>query len=287
MKIYFLQIICDFTDEKHYEGVYATKEKAIEVGKEMLEKLMREHYEEMFEEDKKDKIPNLTHKVLFNLQAIYDFSITEYDPEYYDSFDDISKLPIVENLDAHYTFLADLEPVKIIHSYDDLGKECYISAIYLFNYKGKRKEKKVMMNYEDYINPNAGTKFQKGDIVRINRKNSHWNYHFDDKLHIVTDVPQRKANQKFFKNNYGVIVNHNEFDEGCHVDIFDEDELEIYDGKLPKDSPILFLSKFVKGEIKLSDVLWTDLECGNITLNENKSFRDIPEIREKLGIDED
>ena len=95
-------------------------------------------------------------------------------------------------------------------------------------------------------------------------------------------MPHKKENQKFFHNEYNVIINHNSFDEGCHVDVFDERELELYTGKLSKDSPIVFLSKYFKGEIKLKNISWMDIECGNITLNENKSFRDIPEIMKQL-----
>lgn len=101
-------------------------------------------------------------------------------------------------------------------------------------------------------------------------------------MHVITDIPHKKKNQKFFRNSYYVIVNHNSFDEGCHVDVFDEKELELYTGELPEDSPLIFLSKYFKGEIKLKNVSWMDIECGKVTLNENKSFRDIPEIIEQM-----
>ena len=42
--------------------------------------------------------------------------------------------------------------------------------IYIFNNNGKRIERKVMMDYEDYINPYAGTKFKKGDIVKLKKE---------------------------------------------------------------------------------------------------------------------
>ena len=64
--------------------------------------------------------------------------------------------------------------------------------------------------------------------------------------------------------------------------MFDEKELELYTDKLPNDSPLIFLSKYIKGEIKLKNISWMDIECGKITLNENKSFRDFPEIMEQM-----
>ncbi len=241
----------------------------------MLEKLFRQEYESMFEEN---KAPKISRKKLFELSTLYDFQITEYDPEYVDSLYDLNKLPIVEEYDIHDLYCADLKPVKIQYNYDYNGKEIYISGVYIFNYKGKRREKTIMMNYEDYKDSLAGTKFKKGDIVKIKDNN----YIFNDKLHVITDVPHKMENQKFFHNDYDVILNHNSFDEGCHVAIFDERDLELYTGKLPKDSPITFLSKYFKGEIELKNISWTDIECGHITLNENKSFRDITEIMKQL-----
>lgn len=38
-----------------------------------------------------------------------------------------------------------------------------------------------------------------------------------------------------------------------------------------------------KGEIKLKNIKWSDIECGNITLNENKSFRDVKEIISQIN----
>lgn len=238
----------------------------------------------MFEQDNKNNIPKITREQLFNLKALYNFSITEYEPEYVDKLYDLNNLPIVDDYDIYDSYCAKLNPSKIMHSYDYNGNETYISGIYFFNYKGKRKESTVMMIYEDYNNPLAGTKFKKGDIVKIkDNKNSHFKYSFDDKLHVITDVPHKMDNQEFFRNTYDVIVNHNSYDEGCHVDIFNENELELYTENLPSDSPLIFLSKYVKGEMQLDNISWMDIECGHITLNENKSFRDIPEIMKKLN----
>ena len=249
----------------------------------MVRKIVRKQYDDWFEEDKKVEIPKLTLDQLFTLKAVYDFSVTEFNPKNVDRMDNIENLPKVEEMDIYDLFISDLSPSKIKYTFDYKGNVEYISGIYIFNYKGKKMEHEVMMKYEDYINPNAGTKFKKGDIVKIkDYSSSHFNYEFSDMLHVVTDTPHKKKNQKFFKNQYYVIVNHNCFDEGCHVDIFDENDLELYTNKLPKDSPITFLSKYFKGEINLNNIKWQDIECGRIVLNENKSFRDFPEILKQL-----
>ena len=285
MKIYLLKVECYFDEEEHYENVYSTKDKAIKEGKERLEKIFKKQYKSYFDDDdEKNEIPELTYEQLFKLKAIYDFSIIEYDPQIVDELDRLEKLPIIEEYYKDDLYSAEIEPLKIIHSYDYNGNEIYISGQYAFNYKGQRIERKIMMNYEDYNNPLAGSKFKIGDIVKIKKCNK--NYDFEDKLHVITEIPHKKENQKFFRNSYKVIVNHNSYDEGCHVDVFDENELELYTEKLPEDSPLIFLSKYFKGEIKLENTKWIDIECGNITLNENKSFRDIEEIRKQMEIGE-
>ena len=281
MKIYFLQVKCYLNEERHYENVYSNKEKAMSEGKVWLEKLLREQYKDWFEDDKEVNVPNLTCEQLFKLKAIYDFIITEYDPEEIDKLYDMNNLPVIEDYDIYDLCLAKLEPAKIIYDYDYNGNETHISGVFIFNSKGKRREKTISMYIEDYNNPLAGAKFKIGDIVKIKTSQD---YIFKNKLHVITDLPHKKENQKFFKNMYNVIVNHNEYDEGCHRDIFYENELELYTEKLPNDSPIVFLSKYFKGEIELKNINWSDIESGKITLNENKSFRDFGEIKNKMNI---
>ena len=286
-KIYLLQVIFNLNNYKHhYENVYSSLELAKQVGEKWLENELRKEYEDWFEEDTKTDIKRkeLSKEQLFKLKTIYEFTITEFEPEKVDKLNDINNLPVVTDFDIHDLYCADLVPAKIEHSYDYNGKEIYISGIYIFCYKGKRLERKVMVDYEDYINPSAGTKFKRGDIVKIKEDyDSHSrDYNFFDKLHVIIDTPHKKDNQKFFRNSYEVIVNHNSYDEGCHVDVFNEKELELYTERLPADSPLIFLSKYFKGEIKLKSISWMDIECGKITLNENTSFRDIPEIMEQM-----
>jgi len=276
MKIYFLQVKCYLKEERHYESVYSTKEKALSEGKIWLEKLLREQYEEWFEVDEKSNIPNLTHEQLFKLKAVYEFAIIEYNPKEIDRLDNVNNLPVVKDYDSYCT---ELNPNKIVYNYDYNGKKTYISGVFIFNFKGKRKEQTIMMCYEDYNNLEAGTKFKKGDIVKIKTTQD---YAFKDKPHVIIDIPHKKEKQKFFRNTYDVIFHHNKYDEGCHRDVFNENELEFYTKELPNDSPIVFLSKYLKGEIELQDVKWSDIECGKITLNENKSFRDFPKIMKQL-----
>ena len=126
-KIYFLQIMCDFNGERHYENVYFTKKLAIKQGIIKLEEMFRQEYKKMFDQD---NIPEITREQLFKLQALYDFSITEYEPEYVDKLYNLNNLPIVEDYDIHDLYCADLKPAKIKHSYDYNGKEEYIAGIY-------------------------------------------------------------------------------------------------------------------------------------------------------------
>lgn len=282
-KIYLLQVMFNFNNyEHHYENVYSSLELAKQVGEIWLENELRKEYEDWFEEDTNVDVKRkkLSKEQLFKLKTIYDFTITEFEPETVEKLE--NNLPSAT--DMHNSYLSNLTPAKIEHCFDYNRKEIYISGIYFYNDNGKKRERRVMMDYEDYINPSAGTKFKKGDIVKIKKDyDSHLrNYNFYDKLHVITDIPHKVKNQKFFRNSYGVIVNHNSFDEGCHVDIFNEKELELYTNKLPEDSPVLFLSKYFKGEIKLKNSIWKDIVCGRITLNENTSFRDVQEIMKQM-----
>lgn len=218
-KIYLLQVMFDFNNyEHHYENVYSSLELAKQVGEKWLEDELRKEYEDWFEVDTKTDVrrKELSKEQLFKLKTIYDFTITEFEPENVDKLNDINNLPVVTDFDIHDLYCADLVPAKIEHSYDYNGKEIYISGIYIFCYKGKRLERKVMVDYEDYTNPSAGTKFKKGDIVKIKEDyDSHSrDYNFYDKSHVITDIPHKKQNQKFFRNSYNVIVNHNSYDEG-------------------------------------------------------------------------
>ena len=139
MHIYFLQVMSCLDNEEHYENVYWTKARAVKEGKIWLDKLLRKQYKDWFEENEDNKIPELTTEQLFKLKAIYDFSVTEFDPEEYEKSYDIKNVPIIENYDIYDSYCADLTPVKVIHSYDYNGNEIYIAGVYVFNYKGNRK----------------------------------------------------------------------------------------------------------------------------------------------------
>ena len=284
-KIYLLQVMFNFNNyEHHYENVYSSLELAKQVGEKWLENELRKEYEDWFEEDTNANVKRkeLSKEQLFKLKTIYDFTITEFELETVEQLENKNSLPVVNNI--HNSYFSNLSPAKIEHCFDYNGKEIYISGVYIYSNNGEKRVTRIMMDYEDYTNPFAGTKFKKGDIVRIKKDyDSHLgDYNFYDKLHVIMDVPHRVKNSKFFRNSYEVIVNHNIFDEGCYVDVFNEKELELYTKKLPKDSPILFLSKYFKGEIKLKNNTWKDIESGRITLNENTSFRDVPEIMKQM-----
>ena len=54
--IYFLQIMCDFEKEIHYENVYSKKDIAFQEGIKKLEELFRDEYKSMFGKDEEKKI---------------------------------------------------------------------------------------------------------------------------------------------------------------------------------------------------------------------------------------
>ena len=169
-KINLLQVMFNFNNyEHHYENVYSSLELAKQVGEIWLENELRKEYEDWFEEDTNADVKRkeLSKEQLFKLKTIYDFTITEFDPKAVEQLK--NNLPVVIDEDIHNLYCSNLTPAKIEHCFDYNAIRISISGVYIFSYNGKKREQKVMMDYEDYINPSAGTKFKKGDIVKIKK----------------------------------------------------------------------------------------------------------------------
>lgn len=260
MNIYLLKCSVFLDNEEwHREEVYSSLERAKKKGLEYIETEFREYYDRIFDNGT-PKGKELTLDELFELSGMYDISITEFDPYEADK---------IEKFDYEYDEYFLHEPTHKIYSYDYKGEFIGMEVQYKTIHH-KHHGINVYMQPSDF-KEGAGTKFKVGDIVKINSKN----YDLYDRLHVITFVPKKKKGQKYFENIYDVITNHNQFDNGCHVDSFREDELELYNGKLEEDSPILFLSKIYKEEIKISPKKLSDLKVGNIALNDAPSFREI------------
>lgn len=255
MKIYLLKCsIMSLRDqyEVHFENVYSKLEIAKQKGMEYLETKIKKYYNDSFDHGC-PKGKELTKDELFDLSVIYDLEVIEFDPEITDKIDRLD-----------YDFLATYtyQPSHIIYSYDYNGELLYIEAQYRkSNNKGHGIN--FVMKPSDF-EKDAGTKFKVGDIVKIkqNRDKYFTNYEMENRLHVVISVPNKPEGKKYFENKYGVITNHNIYDNGCHKHCFREDELELINEKtIPKDSPILFLSKIYKGDIKISKDKMSDLIC--------------------------
>ena len=89
--------------EHHYENVYSSLELAKQVGEKWLEDELRKEYEDWFEKDTESDIPRkkLSKEQLFKLKTIYDFTITEFEPEYVDKLNDINNLQVINDFDIH------------------------------------------------------------------------------------------------------------------------------------------------------------------------------------------
>lgn len=262
MNIYLLKcsvFLCN--EEWHKEDVYSSIERAKKVGLEYLETEFREYYDSLFD-NRTPKGKELTLDELFELEGMYELSITEFDPYEADK---------IEKFDYEYDEYFLHEPTHKIYFYNYKGEFTGMEVLYK-TIHNKHHRIKVYMDPSDF-EEGAGTKFKVGDIVKINSNN----YNLYDRLHVITRVPHKKKEQKYFENTYYAITNHNPIDNGCHEDCFKENEIELYNGKIEEKSPILFLSKIYKGEIKISAEKLSDLKVGNIALNDAPSFRDIKE----------
>ena len=276
--IYLLKVMIDLNKyEHHFEDVYSNLEKAKQVGIEWLENELRKEYNDWFDKDDEKDIPRqeLTKEQLFKLDCLYDFTIEEFNPFQIDELEK-GKLKILNDDEYFYNVLSELEPVKKEYSYD------YNGVLTSFKFTFKWYKDKIC-SYSFYMDPTdfdegAGSKFKKGDIVKVKKSD----YEFEDRLHVVQSCPDKLENQKYFKNCYTVITNHNLFDDGCHEHNFKEKDLELFEGELPEDSPIKLLSKIMKNEIQISNEIRSDIICGRIALNNAPSFRDIEELNKSF-----
>ena len=150
--IYFLQIMCDFEKEIHYENVYSKKDIAFQEGIKKLEELFRDEYKSMFGKDEEKNILELDREELFNLQAIYDFTITDNTGT--SSFATLSIADSVSNLGLQATYKSqstkEITNIMVSNSSEKLGTKLNSSDQGGFFAPGK-------LEFEDGKGPTEGT----------------------------------------------------------------------------------------------------------------------------------
>ena len=262
MKIYLLDIdyYYENIEENDYETeVYLSLERAVAEGKYFLSKRSKD---KGFRD--------------------YDFTVTETDPEYAEKFN-------ADELNINRFNKEDFgmyEPTHIVYTYDIEGN---LQNKYLEYRDNQRKHLAGFTVFPEDETELAGQKFKIGDVVKIKEKNMEEYYHNaymdywnKDKLYVVRWLPRRKDGQKYFENTYALISNYNEdkYTKGLFTSEQYERDIELYEEKIDKNSPIGFLQRIIRNEVAVSNDTWTKLKTGQVLLNEDGTYKDLYEYKD-------
>ena len=257
MRIYLLNIdyYYENIEENDYETeIYLSLERAVEEGKYFLSKRSQD-------KDFRD----------------YNFTVTETDPEYAEKFNSKEL-----NLDAfNREDFGRYEPTHIVYFYNIDGELQYKYLEYRDN---QRKYRASFKEFPEDELEDVGQKFKIGDIVKVKERDEDYyrgtpymDYWTEDKLYVVRWLPRKKDGQKYFENTYALIsyYNEDEYTKGLFTAEQYERDIELYDEKIDENSPIGFLQRIIRNEIAVSDETWTKLKTGQVTLEENGTYKDL------------
>lgn len=234
-----------------YSDVFSSLERALEEGKYNLKKIMYNIYENS---EYCTKENSLTLEEMLQDECIYyRFQITEVDPFYADSFDEIY---------SEKECILNHKPTHIIYNYDYKGNLQYKQIQWTL--EGEHHSGQVILQYPGDDEENAGEKFKIGDFVQIEG---------EDKIYIVHGVPLKENGKLLGENKYYLSA----IFDNILCPFYDEYEynLKKYEGVIKEDSPYMFVRNLYKSNKKESLELLSKLELGEIVLNENPSFRNI------------
>ena len=187
----------------------------------------------------------------------YEFSIIEENLQYAENF--TRELDFLEDIEN----ILDLEPTHKEYVLDYKGNILNIGL----EYKVKQEDPKFLSSIyitEKDLLKEAETKFKIGDIVKVTKRNenlAYYEYYNYSDLYVVKHIPKKNTNQKYIKNTYGLSeISSYDFAPGIYTKGFHEEQLEKYKGKIEENSPIDFLSKILKGDIKIDNKNWKKLK---------------------------
>ena len=133
--------------------------------------------------------------------------------------------------------------------------------------------------------PEAGTKFQLGDFVRLKRPLKAGQRSFGtDEVFVITGVPVMDSDGYLNENKYNIetVLEWGEYlwdlDFGWPFSGIHESELVKYDGEIKDDSPLVFLRRVFCGEGEQMREVVRKLERSEILLTPCISWGDIPEF---------
>ena len=134
--------------------------------------------------------------------------------------------------------------------------------------------------------PEAGTKFNIGDFVRLKRPlRSSIGKVGTDTIFVIDATPRRADDGRLIENTYQLCT---AGDDGKYLWDLDfhypfqgihENELVKHEGDVDEGGPLAFLSRLAKGEFANAEKIYAQLIDQKILLTSGVTWRDIPELK--------
>jgi hypothetical protein len=281
IEVYSMRYGCLREKNARYANLFFSLEDAYQAGKEIMNKKIRELYEDSYYCNGKPNSRTL--EDFIEADRLFDWwAITEIDLDRLKAMEDAG----CERMRKYHK---ESPPIHIEYAYNHKGEllhRYYIwrmgNDLQAFNFSGT-----YYQNREGDELPEAGTKFQIGDFVRLKRPGKTIDGKFDtDVVFVVADLPNRNKDGLLIENTYRIETVSKEgkyqWDSDFHLPFsgIHENELVKYEGDVDVNSPLWFLrrvflgelgdvSEMVKklenGELALTpDVTWGELKCESI-----------------------
>lgn len=259
MKIYLLkeEVYKNGELQDEYVEVFSSFERAKEFG---LERITKELSRSSKEERK--SIEQCIEEEILD----YTFYITEEDLEYAKQY--TKQIEWKEEIEEYLTD----EPTHKEYVLDYLGNVQNIILRYLPNQKEVITNNFLYMKPKDLL-PEAGTKFQVGDVVTITKPNARMEdltyFHYPEysEMYVVRYLPRRKQGQKYLRNTYAVCeIRDEDYAPGIYTKEVHEEQIEKYEGNIEENSPIDVLRKILRKEVDIDQETWNKLKYGVISL---------------------
>ena len=282
-KVYHLQVEaysmrfgCLREKDACYAGLFFSHDEAYQKGKEVMNRKLRKLYEASrhffdfpFEDFMEDDTVFLDWWI-----------ITEIDLDRLKSMEDADKKSMHE-------YHKQSPPIHIETSYNCKGELLHRYYIWRYELQAFDSSATYYQNRTGDDFPEAGTKFNIGDFVRLNRPGESIDGKFStETVFVVAGTPRREKDGTLKENSYCIetVSSKGEYqwDLDFHLPFsgIHENELVGHEGEVDTGGPLWFLrrvllgelgdveemvKKLEKGEIALTpDVTWEELICGSI-----------------------
>jgi hypothetical protein len=254
-------------EKGHYQAeLFFSHEEARQRGKEILATKIRKLYETSEYYAAKETLED------FLDEANYSFTITDIDlAQRRDSAG-------YKRKEAYWR----QRPAHVEYAYDYAGALLQRTYIYRRNYAAFDSSGVYYQNWEGDDAPEAGTKFQIGDFVRLMRPAKNLDGSFGtDTVFVVTALPKRDKEGWLIENTYRIETisarGEYQWDSDFHHPFsgIHENMLVKHEGEIAKDSPLWFLRRVFLGEFAEVEGIVQNMERGEIALTPNITWEEL------------